>query len=77
MEEDFKVGHESHEIALKEIGEYLKTKVPTGMGFMVLMFDYGEKGNMFYLSSALRDDMIKAMEEFIAKQKKHAKRGKK
>jgi hypothetical protein len=69
-DDNFEVGHEAHEIALKRLGSVLKEHVPAGMGFTVLMFDYGPGGNVFYLSSAKREDMLKAMQEFIDKQQK-------
>ncbi len=67
IESDFRVGHEKHEIALRKLGNIIKPQVPSGMGFTLLMFDYGEGGNMFYLSSADREGCIKAMREFIGK----------
>jgi hypothetical protein len=39
--------------------------LPEGAGFALLLFDLGEKGNMAYMSSARRDDMIEALEELI------------
>lgn len=69
-QENFEVGHESQEIALKKLGNLIKEKVPKGMGFTLLMFDYGPTGNMFYISSAVRKDVIASMKEFIAKQEK-------
>ncbi len=67
MEEDFQVGSEADEITLRKLGNLIKDKVPPGMGFALLMFDYGKKGDMFYISSAKRSDMIAAMKEFIEK----------
>ena len=66
---DFQVRNEKAEEALKKVGNAIKETIPEGMGFALLVFDYGEKGNMFYISSAERKDMIAAMEEFIQKQK--------
>lgn len=67
-DKDFEVRSEEAEKALREIGEYIKGMVPAGMGFSLLLFDYGPDGSMFYMSSAKREDMIKAMKEFISKQ---------
>ncbi len=52
---------------LKDMGREIKAKMPEGWGFTLLMFDFdkGQKGSMLYLSSAQREDMIKAMEEFL------------
>lgn len=61
--------NEQVEFALREVAEYAKTRIPLGMGFTLLMFDFGEGGNMFYISNAQRDDVIKSMQEFIDKNK--------
>lgn len=61
----FKVRNEYAEKALKELGEELKKKVPEGMGFTLMLFDYGGGGNMFYISTANRKNMVEAMKEFI------------
>jgi hypothetical protein len=61
------------ERVLRDFGRALKETVPPGMGFTLFIFDYGtdaDPGNMFYLSSARREDMIKSMKEFIAKMEK-------
>ena len=46
----------------------LKPAMPPNVGFTLLLFDFGAEGNMAYISTANRDDMIKAMHEFIEKQ---------
>lgn len=35
------------------------------MGFCLLIFDFNEKGRIEYLSNAKREDMIRAMLEFV------------
>ena len=37
------------------------------LGFNLLLFDFGEKGNLFYISNAKREDIINVMKEFIAR----------
>lgn len=37
------------------------------MGFMLMVFDFGEGGRMSYISNAQREDIILALEEFITK----------
>lgn len=66
---NFEVRNKEAEDSMRKIGEMLKPILPEGMGFTFLLFDYGKEGNMFYISSAQREDMIKAMQEFIEKQK--------
>lgn len=67
METDFKERNELYEATLRKLGEYLKDQMAPGMGFALLLFNNGPGGNMFYLSTARRTDMIKAMQEFILK----------
>lgn len=52
---------------LREVGRYLKGKVPFGWGFMLLFFEYGEKGLATYLSTAHRADTANVLEEMVTK----------
>jgi hypothetical protein len=51
----------------RRIGDELKRSLPAGVGFAVLVFDIGAKGNLAYVSNAERASMLQAMREFIAK----------
>ncbi len=51
----------------RRIADELKRSLPRGVGFAVLVFDFGPGGNLAYVSNAERADMLKAMREFIAK----------
>lgn len=61
--------HEQVEFALRESADFIKAngRLPVGMGFALLMFDFGPGGNMFYISNAQREDVLKSMQEFIDK----------
>lgn len=62
----FYVKDEKAQEALKNIGRMVKKEMlPEGYGFALLVFPFGEGGGMFYMSSAERETMIKAMKEFI------------
>jgi hypothetical protein len=65
-DENFKVFDENAEIALNQIGEFLKSVMPPGYGFAFLMTTFGKGGNTFYFSDVQRADMIEMMREFIA-----------
>ena len=65
---DYQVRHAGAERALREIGDKLKGSVPPGFGFGLFIFEFGEHGSMFWLSNAQRQDMIKALREWIARQ---------
>src|SRR5262245_33408304 len=53
---------------LLELGRDIKARCPDGWGFTLLLFTLGEAGNLFYLSSANRADVIRSMQEFIARE---------
>ena len=53
---------------LKAIAADIHERLPLGFGFTLLLFEYGEGGGLFYISSAERSDMIAAMKEFIQRQ---------
>jgi hypothetical protein len=64
----YEVRNEEVEQVLRRLGRELKEEMPPGFGFTLMIFSYEEhEGAMFYLSSASRNDMVKAMREFIAK----------
>ena len=63
----YEIPNEEIEALLKDLGKSLKNRMPEGWGFNLMIFSYGEGGSMFYLSSAQRNDMIKAMREFVDK----------
>lgn len=67
----YEVRDEQAETVLNDIGQRLKAMMPEGYGFNLLLFTFGEGGNMFYISNAQREDMIRAMQEFIAKFREH------
>lgn len=54
----------------REVGEVIKSALPPGVGFALLMYTFGEDGWMTYLSNGEREDMIKAMKELLLKLEK-------
>lgn len=67
----YEVRNEAAEKMLNEIGEALREACPPGFGFSLLVFSFGEGGDMFYTSNAERETMCQAMQEFIAKFRPH------
>jgi hypothetical protein len=53
---------------MNDIGHRVGDGLPPGYGFLLLIFNFGEGGNMFYVSNGERQDMMTAMREFIRKQ---------
>jgi len=73
MTDDYEVVNEAIKAKLQQLGRFLKDEMPPGWGFVLLMFDYADQrvtddSALFYLSSANRADVTKAMREFIRKQ---------
>jgi hypothetical protein len=55
---------------MQETGRYIATILPPNTGFILLAFDFEGKPNeskMEYISNGVREDVVKAMKEFIAK----------
>jgi hypothetical protein len=48
----YEVRDEAVEKLLRDIGELLKRSCPPGYGFNLLIFTFGDGGNMFYISNA-------------------------
>lgn len=71
MFDEFEVRDEKAEAALKKIADHLRIVTPEGMGFTLMFYTFGEGGSMFYASNAKREDMIRAMQEFIAKHREN------
>lgn len=54
---------------LEEIGGTIGRQLPEGWGFNLLLFTF-EPGSTFYISNANREDMIRELEDFLAKEKR-------
>lgn len=54
---------------LQEIMQKIKNKLPEGMGFALLAYEFGDKEGrrMLYASNSNREDVMKAMLEFVDK----------
>lgn len=63
----YEVRNPEIEELLLEVGRKIKSAMPQGWGFSLMICSIGDDGAMFYLSSLDRQDMMKAMREFIRK----------
>ena len=54
---------------IQEIMQEIKSKLPEGMGFTLLAYEFGDKEGrrMLYASNSNREDVMKAMLEFVDK----------
>lgn len=56
-----------------DLAELLKSKVPAGVGFTLFLSDYGEGGNLAYVSTVDRADSIRVIREWLDVRDPHAK----
>lgn len=63
--------HEFVKRKMRRIGHKVEEELPRGFGYVVLAFDFGtgDDKQMIYASNANRQDVVRAMEEFIEKTK--------
>ena len=57
---------------MQAIGRKVDNELPAGYGFVVLSFKFNaepDTSSLMYVSNATREDVVKAMEEFIEKTK--------
>lgn len=52
---------------MQDIAKYIESQIGKDYGFTVLIYEHGEAGRMNYVSNSQREDVIKAMKEFIKK----------
>lgn len=65
----FEVENEKIKATLNQIAGKVGGALDKGWGFLLMLFEYGEGGSMFYISSAERGDVMKMTQEWIDKQK--------
>ena len=56
---------------LREIGRRIRSSMPPDYGFTLFLMNYRTEenpGSLFYISSVIREDMIKLLKEFLRKQ---------
>ena len=64
---DFEIDNAEVQRVMRDIGNRIGPMMPKGFGFTLMINSFGENGSMFYISNAKRDDMLKAIAEFIEK----------
>ena len=54
---------------MQEIAKEIKEKLPEGMGFALLAYEFGDTDDrkMMYISNSNREDVLKAILEFVDK----------
>jgi hypothetical protein len=56
----------------RSIAEALRPVMPAGIGFILFLSDYGERGNVAYVSTIERDDVIKLLHEWLDREDANA-----
>jgi hypothetical protein len=56
---------------MKMVEPYAMQSIGQRVGITMLVFEFGERGNLAYISNAVRADMIAVVKEWLA----HAERG--
>jgi len=58
---------------MQEIAKSISNQLPEGMGFALLTFEFGNKPNrrLNYVSNGNREDIVRAMKEWIDKTEEH------
>lgn len=51
------------------LGTAIAEALPSNIGFTLVLFDRSAKGHMAYLSNGQREDIVKMLEELVAKLK--------
>jgi hypothetical protein len=49
----------------RDLGRLLRDASPAGTGFALFLFDLGAKGNLAYVSTADREDMVRCLHEWM------------
>lgn len=66
--EHYEVENPTIKTIMRDIGSRIGGALPAGWGFLLHLFSFGDKGSSFYISNADRDDAIRMLQEWIAKQ---------
>jgi hypothetical protein len=61
--------HAECEEKLRALWARLAPMLPPGIGVALFLFDFGDTGGLAYVSNAQRDDMVRVIEEWLAKVK--------
>lgn len=68
--DNFNHKDEVAEKTLHNIGRIIKTQIPKGYGFSLILADYGDSGGVFYISSMDREGFVGTIKELLPKLEK-------
>lgn len=65
----YEIENDAIKATLHDIADLVGSSLDKGWGFLLMLFEYGPKGSMFYISSAERLACMRMAQEWINKQK--------
>lgn len=68
----YEVHDEELEATLHALATMIKAGMPEGCGFALFLFKYTDNPDIFYMSSAVREDMVAMLQDFIDKERRRA-----
>jgi len=54
-------------LTLEELAVHIGEQMPEGVGFTLFLHDFGEGGNLAYISTARREDVMEMLHEWMNK----------
>lgn len=66
-EANYQVRNDELKVLLQRLAEDLTKQLPPGWGFNLQIFEFTPGNSLFYISNASREDVIKMMKEWIAR----------
>lgn len=66
----FEIKNDAVKATMRDIAGSIGGALPEGWGFTLLLFQYGEGGGLFHISSAERADNFRMIREWMAKVEK-------
>lgn len=53
------------QVRLREIARLIKSELPPAYGFILMIAERGPSGKLFYASDFRREDVVRALNEFL------------
>lgn len=75
MTQNYEIQNDEIKATMREIGRKIDEPLPDGWGFMLMIYEFGtveNPGANFYISKGSREDTIRMLKEWIARQETSA-----
>jgi hypothetical protein len=64
---NYQIRNDEIKATLRQWADKLSDDLPPGWGFTLLLFEFSPGDSLFYISNSQRQDQIKVMKEWIAR----------